>query len=137
MSLDRSLARYAMMGLLVCQGAVAQAVSRRYLLNVGLEALETIASALAMVLALGCVFVVPFHPLKRGLHDILAGTIVIRGQMPGPGFIAARANAPRDRRILIRAVAFAALTGAATVAVSNGVSSVGLMKELPHWGSNT
>ena len=129
MSLDRSLVRYAMMGLLVYQGAVAQAVAA-VLPFAGLKVLETIAGAIAIVLALGCVFVVPFHPLKRGLHDILAGTIVIRGAMPDPGYIAARTNGRRDRRILIGAAVLAALAVAATVAGSNRMSSFGIVKEL-------
>jgi uncharacterized RDD family membrane protein YckC len=31
-----------------------------------------------MVLFLGCFLMVPLHPLKRGLHDLVAGSIVVR-----------------------------------------------------------
>jgi uncharacterized RDD family membrane protein YckC len=106
MSLDRSLVRYALMGLLVYQGAVAATLALVVpFLSVSLA--QTLMGAVAVALFFGCVLVVPFHPLKRGLHDLLAGTIVIRGAMPDPVYIASRMNARRDRRIVGGAVALA------------------------------
>jgi uncharacterized RDD family membrane protein YckC len=121
LSLDRSLVRYGLMGLLVYQGAVSYAVVA-VLPFLRLEWLQTVLGGVAVALFLGCVLVVPFHPLKRGLHDLLAGTIVIRGPMPDAAFIAARMNHRRDRGILI---AMAAL-----VALAIGVSAT-LMAKLP------
>ena len=80
-------------------------------------------AGIATVLFLGCVVVVPFHPLKRGLHDLLAGTVVIRGEMPDPVFIAARTNRRNDRRIVVGAAALAALAIGAGVAVTHGLPS--------------
>jgi hypothetical protein len=106
MSLDRSLVRYALMGLLVYQGAVASTLALVVpFLSVSLA--QTLMGAMAIALFFGCVLVVPFHPLKRGLHDLLAGTIVIRGAMPDPAYIAARMNPRRDRRIIGGSVALA------------------------------
>jgi uncharacterized RDD family membrane protein YckC len=106
LSLDRSLVRYALMGLLVYQGAVAATLALLVpFLSVSLA--QTLMGSIAVALFFGCVLVVPFHPLKRGLHDLLAGTIVIRGAMPDPAYIAARMNPRRDRRIVGGAVALA------------------------------
>jgi hypothetical protein len=79
---------------------------------------QMVVSGVATVLFLGCVVVVPFHPLKRGLHDLLAGTIVIRGGMPDPVFIAARTSARNDRRIVVGAAVLAAIAIGAGVVVS-------------------
>jgi uncharacterized RDD family membrane protein YckC len=114
MSLDRSLVRYALMGLLVYQGAVAYALVG-LLPFLALASVQTVVGGVASVLFLGCVVVVPFHPLKRGLHDLLAGTIVIRGGMPDPVFVAARTDARRDRRIVIAAAALAVIAMVASV----------------------
>jgi uncharacterized RDD family membrane protein YckC len=103
LSLDRSLVRYALMGLLVYQGAVALALAS-VLPFVSLALAQTVLGAIGVALFFGCVLVVPFHPLKRGLHDLLAGTIVIRDELPDPVFIAARMNPRRDRRIVGGAV---------------------------------
>jgi uncharacterized RDD family membrane protein YckC len=108
MSLDRSLVRYALMGLLVYQGAVASTLALVVpFLSVSLA--QTLMGAMAIALFFGCVLVVPFHPLKRGLHDLLAGTIVIRGAMPDPAYVAARMNPRRDRRIIGGSVALAVI----------------------------
>jgi uncharacterized RDD family membrane protein YckC len=115
MSLDRSFVRYALMGLLVYQSAVASMLAL-VVPFLSLSLAETLMSAVAVALFLGCVLVVPFHPLKRGLHDLLAGTIVIRGAMPNPVYIAARMNAHRDRLIIVGAV------GLVVVAIVVGTS---------------
>jgi uncharacterized RDD family membrane protein YckC len=117
MSLDRSLVRYALMGLLVYQGAVAYALVG-LLRFLDFASVQMVVSGVATVLFLGCVVVVPFHPLKRGLHDLLAGTIVIRGGMPDPVFIAARTSARNDRRIVVGAAVLAAIAIGAGVVVS-------------------
>ena len=108
MSLDRSLVRYAMVGFLIYQGGVSQAVAT----VLGIqhpEPIFAVQTAAALVLFLGCVIVVPFHPLKRGLHDLVAGTIVVRNRMPDPVFIEARTNPRRDRRIVLAALCLFAI----------------------------
>jgi uncharacterized RDD family membrane protein YckC len=60
----------------------------------------------------GCFLSIPFHPLGRGLHDILTGSLVVGGNVPDPGFIAAHDDSRRDRRIVVAAgfgVALAAM----------------------------
>ena len=123
MSLDRSLVRYALMGLLVYQGAVAYALVG-LLRFLDFASVQTVVGGVATVLFLGCVVVVPFHPLKRGLHDLLAGTIVIRGGMPDPVFLAARTNRRNDRRIVIGAAALAVIAIGVGVVVSQRLASL-------------
>ena len=120
LSLDRSLVRYALMGLLVYQGAVAYALVA-LLPFLPLALVQTVFVGIASTLFIGCVLVVPFHPLKRGLHDLLAGTIVIRGVMADPVCIAARTNPRRDRRIML---------GAATLGLLSIVASIALSRQL-------
>ena len=122
LSLDRSLVRYALMALLVYQGAFAYAVAA-LLPFVTLATAQMVFGGMAVVLFLGCVLVVPFHPLKRGLHDLLAGTIVIRGAMPDPLFIAGQTYRRRDRQIVVGAAALAALAIAASALVSHRLAS--------------
>jgi uncharacterized RDD family membrane protein YckC len=122
MSLDRSLVRYALMGLLVYQGAVAYALVG--LLRVlDLASVQMVVGGVASVLFLGCVVVVPFHPLKRGLHDLLAGTIVIRGGMPDPVFIGARTNGRRERKIVIGSGVLAVIAVGAGVGAAHRLTS--------------
>ena len=122
MSLDRSLVRYALMGLLVYQGAVAYALVG-LLRFLDFASVQLVVGGVATVLFLGCVMVVPFHPLKRGLHDLLAGTIVIRGRMPDPVFIAARINRRNDRRIVVGAAVLATIAIGAGAIVSHRLAS--------------
>jgi uncharacterized RDD family membrane protein YckC len=129
LSLDRSLVRYALMGLLVYQGAVAYAVAA-VLPFVPLAWVQTAFAGIAGALFVGCVLVVPFHPLKRGLHDILAGTIVVRRGLPDPVFVAARTNDRRDRRIVIGAAVLALLGIVASAGVSRQVLASTQMKPL-------
>jgi uncharacterized RDD family membrane protein YckC len=122
LSLDRSLVRYALMGVLVYQGAVAYALAA-LLPFLPLAFVQTVFVGIAGTLFIGCVLVVPFHPLKRGLHDLLAGTIVIRGALADPGFIAARTNHRRDRGIVVGAAALALLATVASLALSRQLLS--------------
>ena len=104
LSLDRSLLRYAMVSFMVYQGSICLAVVKLlpFLRPVWVS---SVAGTLALVLFLGCVLVVPFHPLKRGLHDLIAGTIVVRRGMPDAEGLAAlrQATARWDRIIVISA----------------------------------
>jgi uncharacterized RDD family membrane protein YckC len=129
LSLDRSLVRYALMGLLVYQGAVAYAVAA-VLPFLPLAWVQTTFAGIAGALFVGCVLVVPFHPLKRGLHDILAGTIVIRRAFPDPVLVAARTNDRRDRRIVIGAALLALVGIVASAGVSRQVLASTQMKPL-------
>jgi uncharacterized RDD family membrane protein YckC len=117
MSLDRSLVRYALMGGLVYRSAVAYAVTG-LLPFLPVTWVDSVLGGAAVALAFGCVLVVPFHPLKRGLHDLLAGTIVIHGAMPDPVFIAGQTKPRQDRGIVIGAAALAVVAIAGSMAVS-------------------
>jgi uncharacterized RDD family membrane protein YckC len=108
LSLDRSLVRWSTLGVLGYGTAVAYALSS----VVPFFALPTLLAAFGgaqLALSLGCVLLVPFHPLKRGLHDLLTGSIVIRGDR-FPAELVERLTRPaRDRRLTIAGVAVALL----------------------------
>jgi uncharacterized RDD family membrane protein YckC len=106
LSLDRSLIRYATVSFMVYQGSIALAVTK-VLPFLRLSWVSTFAGTLSLVLFLGCVLVVPAHPLRRGLHDLLVGTIVVRRGMPdAEGLAVLRASSERlDRAIVVGAAA--------------------------------
>jgi len=112
LSLDRSLVRYVLVSFPVYQTAVAYALVT-VLPFLRLEWIVAISSGLATAIFLGCFFVIPFHPLKRGLHDLLAGSIVTRGGPLDPAFVATHDNARRDRRILVGGLVVALLASVA------------------------
>jgi uncharacterized RDD family membrane protein YckC len=117
LSLDRSLVRWAIMGIMSYGGAVAIA-----LVTVApffkLQALTAALGGTQLALVLGCAFLVPFHPLKRGLHDLLTGSIVIRGGKIPTDLVARLHNPRRDRVIVGVAVAVAIVGTVAGALVS-------------------
>jgi uncharacterized RDD family membrane protein YckC len=108
LSLDRSLVRWAIMGTMSYGGAVAIALATVLpFLKIGLLSAALVGTQLALVL--GCALLVPFHPLKRGLHDLLTGSIVVRGGTIPTALVARLDNPRRDRVIVGVAVAVAVL----------------------------
>jgi uncharacterized RDD family membrane protein YckC len=130
-SLDRSLVRYALVSFIVYQSAVTTAVVTLFPF-IRMEWAQAVRGALALVLFAGCVLVVPFHPLRRGLHDLLAGTIVVRGGPPDPARVAALTDARRDRRIVIGAVALLVVGIAASLTSSRRSVSAPSMPTVAH-----
>jgi uncharacterized RDD family membrane protein YckC len=63
----------------------------------------------------GCHFLIPLHPLGRGLHDIVTGSIVVGGNYPDPLFIAAHDDRRLDRRIVTAASVGVALSAALAI----------------------
>ena len=121
LSLDRSLVRWAIMGVVVYGSTVAVAASA--VLPV-LKA-PVIAAALGgtqVALLLGCLFLVPFHPLKRGIHDLLTGSIVLRkGSFPAE--LVSRLNNPRrDRNLALAALLVAAAAAIAGLLADRSVA---------------
>lgn len=112
LTLDRALVRWGLMGVLSYGGAVAIALSVA-LPFLNLEALSAALAGAQLALFLGCGLLVPFHPLKRGLHDLLTGSIVIRGGRVPAAYLARFENARRDRALVIGAIAVAVLGTAA------------------------
>ncbi|HXU62480.1 MAG TPA: RDD family protein [Polyangia bacterium] len=108
LTLDRALVRWALMGVLSYGSAVAIALS----VAVPFLKLEALSAALAgaqLALILGCGLLVPFHPLKRGLHDLVTGSIVIRGGRVPTEHVARFDNPRRDRALVMGSVAVAVL----------------------------
>jgi uncharacterized RDD family membrane protein YckC len=106
LTLDRALVRWALMGVLSYGGAVAIAMSVA-LPFLKLEALSAALAGAQLALILGCGLLVPFHPLKRGLHDLLTGSIVIRGGRVPTDHVARFTNPRRDRALVAGAIAVA------------------------------
>ena len=122
LSLDRSLVRWALMGVLSYGGAVGLALGG-LVPRLGAEVLGAAITGTQLALVLGCALLVPFHPLKRGLHDLLAGSIVIRnGKVPAQ--LVARLHRPRrDRILVLAACAVAAIATIAGLAFGHHVPS--------------
>lgn len=121
LSLDRSLTRWAILGAMSYGNAVALALG----CVLPFIKAQTLAAALGgtqLALILGCVLLVPFHPLKRGLHDLLTGSIVIRGGRLPVDLVARLHNPRRDRVLMSVAVA---------VAVAGTIASILLSRHLP------
>src|SRR6266540_3353010 len=103
MSIDRSIVRWALISFVFYGGALLVA------LRTGFPFLNTEATAAAiagaqLALFLGCAVLVPFHPLKRGLHDLLAGSIVVRQGMPSSEVLQRGNNRRRDRTLVAAAI---------------------------------
>jgi uncharacterized RDD family membrane protein YckC len=112
LSLDRSLVRYVLVSFPVYQTAVAYALVT-VLPFLRLEWISAVSVGLGTAVFFGCFLVIPFHPLKRGIHDLLAGSIVTRGGPLDPMFVAAHDSPRRDRRILVGGLVVGALASAA------------------------
>ena len=122
LSLDRSIVRWALMGVLSYGGAVGLALGS-LVPRLGAEFLSAAIGGIQLALVLGCALLVPFHPLKRGLHDLLTGSIVIRGGKL-PTEIVARLHQPRrDRAFVLASVAVAVIASVAGITLSRHVAS--------------
>lgn len=103
LSLDRALVRWWLMGFLVYGSAAGYA-----LLSIApFLRPEIVAAGMAgiqVALFLGCGLLVPFHPLKRGLHDLLTDTLVVRRALPREDLLARGSDPRRDRRLVIGAI---------------------------------
>ncbi|HEY4187193.1 MAG TPA: RDD family protein [Polyangia bacterium] len=117
LSLDRSLTRWAVMGIMSYGGAVAIALGS-VLPFVKVQTMTAALGGTQLALVLGCVLLVPFHPLKRGLHDLLTGSIVIRGGRIPTDLIARLHNPRRDRILVFAAIAVAVIGTMASTLLS-------------------
>jgi hypothetical protein len=106
-----------MFGLLFYGGAAAQALLgvARFLKP---EPVFAVFSGIQLALFLGCGVLTAFHPLKRGLHDLLTGSMVVRHALPPAELIAERQNPTRDRRLILGAVSLAAVASIAGAVLS-------------------
>jgi len=77
MSLPLSFLRYTVIALLFYNSWIAMTLPFLYTH----PNLTSVYSIFIASLGLGCVILVALHPLKRGIHDFIAGTIVVRKHM--------------------------------------------------------
>ena len=78
MSLPVSFLRYAVIACIFYGGNIWDALVSIYPQLVGSFVISGFIFALFVFLSVGTIILVAFHPLKRGLHDLIAGTVVIR-----------------------------------------------------------
>ena len=114
LSFDRAVVRWALVGFLFYGGAAAIALaSVAPFLNP--LVVSAACAGIQLALFLGCGLLTAFHPLKRGLHDLLTGSIVVRRALPPDEFVAQRHRPTRDRRLILGAVALAVTASIAGV----------------------
>ncbi len=75
LSLPKSFLRYTLIALIAYNSSFGTVLG---LLFPDSEIVDYIFLAFIIILLFGCIFMIPFHPLKRGLHDLIAGSIVVR-----------------------------------------------------------
>jgi uncharacterized RDD family membrane protein YckC len=120
LSVDRAVVRYVLASFPAYNGAIAYALHAA-LPVLPLEWIVSVASGLGVAFFLGCFLVIPLHPLKRGLHDLVTGSIVTRDGPLDPAFIAPRNDPRRDRRVVTAGLVVAALASVAGLALSSAV----------------
>ena len=77
LSLPLSFLRYSVLALIFYNSWIYTALP---FLN-GYPTFLILYSGFILALMVGCVFLVAFHPAKRGIHDLIAGTVVVRKGM--------------------------------------------------------
>lgn len=77
MSLPLSFLRYTVIALIFYNSWIYTALPFLY----GYPIFTILYGGLILALVVGCVFLVAFHPAKRGIHDLIAGTVVVRKGM--------------------------------------------------------
>ena len=66
--------------------------------NLNSSAFGTVYLIAILFLAIGTIVLVAFHPLKRGLHDLLVGSIVVRKDMYDSEKISSLMNPSKEKR---------------------------------------
>lgn len=95
-----SFLRYSVIALLFYYGWIwlAMISALRFLNN---PVAQTIFGVVMVALFAGTVLMVPFHPLKRGLHDLICGSVVVYKGTFHPEALAELYNSRRARRSYI------------------------------------
>ncbi len=74
LSFPKSFLRYGVLAFFVYNQAIAQMLG----LTLNLDWTSILYTILVFCALLGCFLMVPIHPLKRGLHDLVAGSLVVK-----------------------------------------------------------
>ncbi len=108
LSLGKSFVRYITIAFVAYAGIIMGIADLLPYASVSLAA-TFLLGVLWIVAAFGCYLLIPFHPLKRGLHDLLAGSVVVYRNRFDATVLAARNNPRKVRRAYIIASSAAAL----------------------------
>lgn len=74
LSFPKSFLRYGVLVFFLYNGAIGQMLG----LATNMNWVSYLFFTLVVVAFLGCFLMVPIHPLKRGLHDLIAGSVVVK-----------------------------------------------------------
>lgn len=104
MSFPESLFRYSVVAFIAYHGFIEQGLSVLFPGGLG-NYFQIAYTLLVWFVVCGVVLVVPFHPLKQGLHDLLVGTVVVRKGLFSPEKIYSMRNERKSKRAYLIAAA--------------------------------
>lgn len=105
LSVPQSLLRYAILAAVSYSSGIIAAIGVFVPAAATSETLRVVMSMLALAGFLGCSVMVILHPQKRGLHDLLAGSIVVRKGAYDQQELMQLADPRREIRALVAVVA--------------------------------
>lgn len=105
LSVPQSLLRYAILAAVSYSSGIITAIGAFVPSAATSETLRVAMSMLALAGFLGCSVMVILHPQKRGLHDLLAGSIVVRKGAYDQQELMQLADPRREVRALVAVVA--------------------------------
>lgn len=100
MSLPESFLRYSVLAFIAYGGWILAGLTASFPF-LKQDWLLTFFGLIQMFCFLGVVLIVPFHPLKQGLHDLLVNTVVVRVGSFAPERIEALRDVRRERRAYV------------------------------------
>ena len=98
LSLTRSFLRYLIIALIFYNGWIAMGLFNIFP-SLNNYIFPQIYSYVIFTLMIGCAVMVSFHPLKRGLHDLIADSIVVRKRVYTPEKVDQLENPKKQRSL--------------------------------------
>ena len=112
MSLAESFFRYSVIAFIAYNGWIGNGLIATFPVFQNSQLFSAIYGLLVVLCLCGVVFIVPFHPLKQGLHDLLVNTVVVRkGRFTLEGLDALRNPQKAKRAYVIATVIFLVFAG--------------------------
>jgi uncharacterized RDD family membrane protein YckC len=122
LSLPQSFLRYAMLAVVSYSGCLTAAIGALFPSIAESEKLSFAMTMFALTFFLGCTLLVVLHPLKRGLHDLLAGSIAVHKGTYDADKLNQLADPSRENRavaIVVGAVFLCLSIGAFAITISD------------------